>query len=191
MRTLSLMQQALGPQQWEALPAPLKTHYRLKPHTTHGGLSIAYPRFMSPLLHALRRFGALVNRRGEAVPTAVAKHMADDTQHWRRSIRFADGQEIIFASQWQAEGGNRLTEYVNRHLGLCMAVKVENDTLIYEGCHFVLRVGALKLRLPENLLLGHTHIVERAIDDQNFVMDFRVTHPIFGEVYRYGGKFSI
>lgn len=190
MRTQSLMQQALGPQ-WAALPAPLKTHYGLQAHTTHGGLNIAYPGFMSPLLSALRHLGALVNRRGEAVPTAVAKHMDGDTQHWQRSIRFADGQEIIFASHWQAGRDNRLTEYVNRHLGLCMAVEVKDDTLIYEGRHFVLRLGALKLPLPEWLLLGHTHISERALDENRFIMDFRITHPIFGEVYRYGGEFSV
>lgn len=190
MTSASLMQQALG-KDWNALPAPLRRHYQRDGHTTVGALDIAYPRWMQPLLSGLRRIGALVHRRGERVPTTVAKQMDADglIQRWHRDIRFADGQLIVFKSHWRYAGGNHLVEYVNPFLGLCMAVSVENGCLRYRGRHFELKLGALRLPLPEWLLLGHTEIVERALDDERFVMDFRIRHPLFGETFRYGGEF--
>jgi hypothetical protein len=31
--------------------------------------------------------------------------------------------------------------------------------------------------------------VERALDDHHFAMDFRMVHPVFGQVFRYCGTF--
>ena len=186
----SLMQQALG-QDWDALPAPLRRHYQFASHTTVGTLDVAYPRWMQPLLTGLRQIGALVHRRGERLPTQVAKRMDNDglTQRWHRDIRFADGQSIVFRSHWRYAGSNRLVEYVNPLLGLCMAVSVENGCLHYRGQHFELKLGTLRLPLPEWLLLGHTEIVEKPLDDERFIMNFHIRHPLFGETFRYGGEF--
>ncbi|MBP6036674.1 MAG: DUF4166 domain-containing protein [Azonexus sp.] len=38
--------------------------------------------------------------------------------------------------------------------------------------------------------VGHTTIVEEALDATRFAMDFRLTHPLFGEVFRYSGEFE-
>lgn len=138
-----------------------------------------------------RHLGALLLRTGERVPTAVEKHMDHDgqTQRWQRDIRFADGQHVIFKSHWRYGSGNRLVEFVNPFLGLCMAVSVCDGKPHYCGRHFVLKLSPLQLTLPENLLIGHTTIVEEALDDERFDMDFRVAHWLLGETYRYGGEF--
>jgi len=46
------------------------------------------------------------------------------------------------------------------------------------------------LPVPEWRLLGRTSIVEEAVDATHFVMDFRLTHPLFGQVFRYSGEFE-
>jgi hypothetical protein len=61
--------------------------------------------------------------------------------------------------------------------------------LHYRGVRFVARVGCRTLHIPEWLALGHTTIVERAIDEHHFAMDFRLVHPVFGQVFRYSGTF--
>lgn len=189
MNPLPLMQQALGPQ-WEELPPALQTHYRHAAHIAVGALDIEYPGFMQGPLSLLHRLGALLHRRGQAVPTTVEKWMDGRTQHWKRTIRFADGRQIYFRSHWHYGSGNELIEYVNPFLGLRMAVRVDAGQLIYEGRHFVLKLGGLKLPIPEWLLLGHTSIVETARDDGRFAMDFRLRHPLFGQIYRYAGTFQ-
>ena len=90
MNDINLMKQALG-KQWEDLPAPLQAHYQAQANTDTGALDIEYPRAMQLFLNALRLLGALINRRGQAIPTTVEKNMQDTVQHWKRTMRFPDG----------------------------------------------------------------------------------------------------
>ena len=52
-------------------------------------------------------------------------------------------------------------------------------------------VDLTKIPIPEWLALGHSEIVETAVNDSEFDMVFTLTHPLFGEIYRYWGRFSI
>lgn len=185
---MNLMQQALG-EQWVELPAVLQVHHQGLANQDVGALDIEYPRVMQICLNLLRLVGALVNRQGKAIATTVEKHTVGAIQYWQRTLRFADGQTILFKSRWEYAGGNRLIEYVNPVLGLCMAVYVRDGRLCYEGVHYVVCLGKLRLSLPEFLILGHTTIVESELDTDHFVMDFRLHHPLFGKVYRYAGRF--
>ena len=71
-----------------------------------------------------------------------------------------------------------------------MAVHVKDGKLYYVGRNFVVKFWKMHIPVPEWLLLGHTTIVEQATDDTKFVMDFRMRHPLFGQVYRYSGRFG-
>lgn len=185
----SLMQRALGAD-WEKLPLALQAHYRHGTNTDIGHLDIEYPGFLQPCLSVLRILGALVNRRGRRVPTVVEKRVVGERQYWRRTLTFPDGRVICFNSFWIAAGGNQLVEYVNPFLGLQMAAHVHQGELHYSGICFVLKLGPLRLSIPEWLALGHTRIVEVATDEAHFVMDFRLSHPLLGEVFRYSGEFA-
>lgn len=185
----SPMQLALG-DEWARLPPALQAHYRFGSTTDNGHLDIEYPRFMQPYLTLLGALGALVDRRGRQVPTSVEKEVVGDRQHWRRIISYADGKPARFNSAWIHAGGNELIEFVNPLLGLQMAAWVDEGRLYYRGLRFVLRLGRLRLPIPE-WLLGHTTIVEEALDERHFAMDFRLTHPLLGEVFRYSGTFAV
>jgi hypothetical protein len=154
-----------------------------------GTLDISYPKLMQPYLNLLRLLGALINRRGSGVPTTVSKRMEGDIQYWERTISFPDGKSVLFKSCWEYAGGNEFIEYVNSFLGLRMAVHVDAQQLHYTGRHYVLRLCSFHLPIPECLVLGHTTIVERAVGDNAFAMDFRLRHPWFGELFRYAGEF--
>jgi hypothetical protein len=185
---IPLMQQLLGTD-WDRLPPALKEHHRSGQATEVGHLDIVYPGFMQPLLSLLRLFGALVNRRGRNVPTVVERHVAGGRQHWRRTIRYPDGKAIHFNSYCVAAGNGQLIEFVNPMLGLQMAPHVDGDRLKFRGIRYVVKLGALMLSIPEWLALGHTTIVESAIDQTRFAMDFRLHHALFGEIFRYAGEF--
>lgn len=189
MKNNSIMKQALG-SQWESLPASLKAHYQEGDNSDIGSMDISYPRLMQPYLSFLRLMGALVNQRGSNLPTTVEKFMENGKQYWQRSINFPDGKVIYFKSYWVYAQNNELIEYVNPILGLRMAVSVVDQQLHYQGKHYVLKIGKLLLPIPEWLVLGHTTIVESGINDDKFEMDFRLTHPLFGELFRYAGRFT-
>lgn len=184
----SLMQRALG-EAWEELPPALQNHYLPGQSVDLGHMDVEYPAFMQPVLFALSRLGALVRRRGKAVQTRVEKSVVGRRQYWHRTLRYVDGQSLQFDSVWELAPNGDVVEYVNSWLGLQMHPFVVGDQLHYRGVHFVARVGHWVLHIPEWLALGHTTIVERAIDEHCFAMDFRMVHPVFGQLFRYSGTF--
>ena len=116
--------------------------------------------------------------------------MQGDIQYWKRTIRFSQDKIILFKSFWFHDGSNELIEYVNPFLGLRMSVHVENNELHYEGCNFVVKLGKFLLPIPEWLVLGHTTIIETAISETEFKMNFKLKHPLFGTLFSYSGKFK-
>lgn len=184
----NLMQEALG-RDWEKLPPSLKAHYQSDANVDVGHLDIEFPPWMKPYLWLLQRFGALLTRTGSGLPTRVEKTVAGDRQYWRRTIRFPDGRDMRFDSVWVLARENRLIEFVNPVMGLEMLPRVEAGELRYEGVRYVLKFGRAIIGIPEWLVLGHTTIVERQIRPDSFSMDFRLTHPLFGQVFRYSGTF--
>ena len=186
----NLMQCALG-DDWHKLPPALQAHYRYGDLTEAGFMDIEFPWFMQPFLSVLRLFGALVNSRGKNVPTLVEKNYKNDTQHWKRTITYPNGKVIYFYSALVAAEENQLIEYTNSIMGLQMSVHVADGKLHYSGVRFVFKLGTILLPIPEWLLLGHTTITETAVDETHFAMDFRLTHPLFGQIFRYAGSFKV
>jgi len=189
MNNKSLMQKALG-EQWQQLPPILQAHYQHNTNSDIGYLDIEYPIYMQPYLTVLHIFGALINRRGNNLPTLVEKQMQGETQYWKRTIRFPNNKNIYFKSYWVYDKGNELIEYVNSFIGLRMRVHVENNKLHYEGQHFILKLGRRLIPIPEWLILGHTTIIEVSKNESEFEMDFKLKHPLFGMLFRYSGEFK-
>ena len=183
------MQHVLA-EQWNDLPPALQAHYQSTNNADIGVLDIEYPRFMQLYLNFLKLLGALVNQRGTNLATSVEKWMEDGKQQWRRSITLSDGKNLYFNSHWEAAGDSEIIEYVNPFIGLRMTVSVIDKQLHYHGKHYIVNLGKLLLPIPEWLILGHTSIVESAINDKEFEMDFRLTHPLFGQLFRYSGRFT-
>jgi len=186
----SLLQHTLG-DAWDQLPPALQAHHGPGMSVDIGHMDVEFPPLMRPVLTALAGLGALVSRRGKGVQTRVDKAFdGHRRQTWHRTLRYADGQTLHFNSVWERLPNGHLVEYVNPWLGLEMAPRVLGGQLHVDGVCFVVRLGRGMLRIPEWLLLGHTTIVERALDDRHFAMDFRLTHPLLGQVFRYAGTFT-
>jgi len=190
----SLMQQALG-EQWHQLPLALQAHYNNNENgenIAEGELTIAYPKFMQWPLNGMRLVGALVNQRGVKLPTTVERIMNNNgTQYWHRLIQYPDGTTIAFKSRFTLDlENNEFIEYTNRFLGLKMKSFVKDGALHYESCGYVLELGVLTIPLPEWLALGHASIIESAINETEFQMDFRLKYPLLGEIFSYIGTFK-
>lgn len=184
----SLIQQALGAD-WDKLPPALQAHYASGQSRDTGALAVSYPAYMQPLYSVLYRLGALVNQRHPHVPTVVRKGDDGRFQTWQRTMHYPGGRTLRFDSRWELVAGGQIIEWVNPLLGLRMLPYVVGNALHYQGICFVLRVGRWQLSIPEWLCLGHTTIEEQAVDQEHFAMDFRLTHPLLGEVFRYAGTF--
>ncbi len=185
--TITPIQQALDAD-WDRLDPVLQRHYSATDNTDHGRLDIEYPGWMQWPLDLLHAIGALLNTRGRDLAARVDKTTTDGRQLWRRRIELGNGRQASFDSQWIAAGPGCIIEFVNPLLGLKMSVRADRGCLYYEGKSLILRIGPWLLPLPENLL-GHTLIVEQPVDEERFQMDFTLTHPWLGQIYRYTGVF--
>lgn len=87
--------------------------------------------------------------------------------------------------------GNELIEFVGGGFGLYLKLTVENNRLVYRSNGHLWQVGKLRLPIPDVLFLGHATIIEAAVFEHSFELDFKINHPLFGETYSYGGLFSL
>lgn len=193
MNTQSYMRQVLG-EQWQRLPKPLQAHYtndKQGENRAEGHLTIDYPWWMQWLLNGLRLFGALVNRRGNDLPTQVVCKVQNGQQNWHRTIQFPDGKQIHFESHFilQKER-NELIEFTSPFLGIRVNLHVdEQGKLHYESNAYVLKLGKYLIPISDRWLLGRAYIVEMANNDGSFNMDFQMRHAILGGVFSYRGRF--
>jgi hypothetical protein len=183
-----LMRRAPG-DPWDGLAPALKAHYREGSSVETGLLTIEFPRAMRPVLWALRGLGALLDRAGRDVPTRVERKCIGEGEYWRRTLRYPDGTTLRFDTVRVPAREGRLIEFVNPLLGLEFAPRIVGSQMHYRGVRFVLRLADRDLTIPQWLALGTASIIEQAIDDQLFFIDFRLRHPILGEWFRYSGTF--
>ena len=186
------MQQALG-DQWNQLPNGLKAHYDHNHNGSNyseGVLTVDYPWFMQWPLSVLRLMGVLLNRRGKGLKTTVMKSMKDGQQYWLRKINYSHGKVITFNSLLTMTKDRVFIEYTNRFLGMKMRPFVEGPHLKYESCGYVLKLGKIMVPIPEWLALGHGSIIETAVNDSEYEMNFRLKNFLFGEIFSYKGRFK-
>ena len=194
----SLLQKTLG-DDWHKLPLVIQTHYRLQSrqqtyNIVTGIMRVNYPFFVRPMLFITRLMGGLIDLKGGNMNAQVEKWVADGTPNtlfWKRTIQAPDGKRTVFASRMEYQQGNELIEYVGGGFGLRLKLSVENNKLVYRSNGHLWQIGKLKIPIPDVLFLGHAAITETAISETQFELDFRITHPLFGETYRYGGIFQL
>jgi len=192
------MQKILG-DDWSNLPSVIQRHYQLQTgHQTAnvvaGMMHVRYPRFVRPMLFLTRLMGGLIDLQGDHLAARVEKWLdigQPDTLFWKRTIQAPDGKTTVFASRMVYQQGNELIEYVGGGFGLYLKLTVENNKLIYRSNGHLWQAGKLRIPIPDVLFLGHATIIETAISDNQFKLDFRIKHPLFGETYNYGGIFVV
>lgn len=191
VKQTSLMQQVLGAD-WHKLPGVIQRHYQLEneqQNVLEGLMAITYPRFMFPLIWLLHLFGGLVLWSGNEVQTRVQKTAGADILHWQRIMSYPDGKIDYFRSQMRYLGEHELVEMIGFGFGLRLKVEVCNgDLLYYSNGHFW-QWGKFSINIPDWLLLGSATISEHALSEEEFYLDFRIQHPLWGETYSYRGRF--
>lgn len=188
--TPSPMQCRMGAD-WARLPAVLRRHHQGGAVVETGMLEITIARRARPLVALLGLLGALVRRPGRQVATTVTRRMRDGRQHWHRRLRYADGELADFDSHWDLVDGRHLVEFVDPVLGWELVPAVVDGHLQVRGQRYVARLGGRLWTVPSWLTPGAALIVERAVDDRHYAMDFRLVHPLLGEVFRYAGTFVV
>jgi hypothetical protein len=194
-----VIKQALGGH-WNQLSHIIKQHYNICPGentslTLRGEMSEVYHSKIAKLfLLPGRIFGALVPYRGKNIPTVVKNWTSSSNSkamYWYRTLHFPNRSPVIFQSRMEHLKENKIVEYVRYGLGIRMALFEEDQALVYKSQGYILKLGELKLTIPDWMILGHARIVEKALTEKMLHLDFEIVHPLFGKTFSYTGVFSI
>ncbi len=193
-----IFERVLG-EDWTKLGAIVRRHYSLRPFTrdavtVRGTMDeVWHSNLVKVLLPLARLAGALVPYRGRDVPVAVhyAAREGDGTLHWDRIFRFAERPPFHFRSHMECADGNEVIEFVRLGIGLRLAVTAEAGALVFRSRGYIWRLFGRDWRLPLHLVLGQAYVEERPADGDRFTMRMNLVHPLFGELFRYSGRFTV
>lgn len=190
---------ALGPR-WNDLHPLVRRHYDITPGTDdnvimRGSMDEVYHSTIAKAFLVFGRlFGALVPYRGRNVPVEVHNWSRRENctdMFWHRTFEFPGRSPFVFASRMMHVGGEEIVEFVRLGMGVRMKMSVNNGALVFTGIGFRWNIGPFTLYLPSWLILGDAVIEERALSDDEFFVDFKMIHPLFGRTFAYSGTFKI
>jgi hypothetical protein len=193
-----VFQAVLGPD-WPSLGPVIRRHYFLRSHssdaiTVTGVMDEVYHSGLAMLLIPFGRlFGGIVPYRGTDVPIAVhyTSRPDDATIHWDRVFRFAGRRPFHFRSLMEPGEPGRVIEFVRFGLGIRLDVTAEDGALVFRDRGYVWRLFGRDIPLPIHLIFGRTTVEERPVDEDRFTMRMVITHPLFGDLFRYSGRFAV
>lgn len=181
-----------------ALPPVMQKHYAVRPDSTdrvtvEGVMNIRRGWLIRLLSPFLRLFGALVPYDGTDIPVTVAFYSGinDKSFHFDRTFHFPGRPAYRFHSRLQHVAGHEVIEIMQGGICWRSTYEAEGRNVRMRHLGYVLRLGRFFIPLPLALIFGKGAAGEEALTDDTFKMWMTITHPLFGENYRYEGSFKI
>ena len=183
---------------WKDLPIVLKKHYANRPYSqdkvsVEGVLDVSCRSYMRLLRPFYRLLGSVPAITESGVPVTVDFDSEKNTKafHFNRTFYFTRAKPYHFRSQMLQISGNEVIEVMR--FGVCWRMNYGWDgskvTLRHKG--YALKILGHYLPLPISCLVGRGDADEIAVDDDHFDMRVSITHPLFGDVYSYAGRFKV
>ena len=184
---------------WRELGEIIRRHYFLRTYSDDqisvvGIMDEVHSSRIARLVIPLTRlFGSLVPYQGTDVPIVVhySARPDADTIHWDRVFDFPGRKPFHFRSYMEPCGDHQVIEFVRFGVGMKLRVTAEGGALVFRDVGYVWRLFGVDVPLPVGLLLGKAYVEERPLDGERFTMKMSLRHPLFGELFRYSGTFSI
>jgi len=183
---------------WDSLPQVMHRHYANRPYTddevmAEGTLDVmcAGPiKIMRPLMKLL---GQIPARNEKAVPVTV--HFQSDQSskafHLVRTFNFKHDTPYIFHSRMQHLKDNEVIEIMPFGLGWKILYRWDGKKVILDHNGYALRLFGYFIPLPLTFLIGKGYAEEIATDNKTFDMITHITHPWWGKIYEYKGRFKV
>lgn len=183
---------------WEKLPLVMKKHYSNRPYTqditaVKGMLEVMCKPpllYMSPLMKLL---GQIPTRNEKNVPVTV--HFQSDLNsksfYFNRTFNFARGKPYRFQSRMLQIENDEVIEIMRFGLGWKLRYAWDSEKVVLTHKGYVLQLFGHFIPLPLTLLMGAGYAEEHPIDDNTFDMQTHITHPWWGKIYEYKGRFEV
>ena len=183
---------------WDNLPVVIQRHYANFPYsndlvTVEGTLDITCGRafrILRPLFHLL---GSIPPYTGRNVPVTVNYRSAPDTRefHFDRTFHFDGKKPWRFYSRMVQIEGNEVIEIMRFGIFWRMHYLWQDNKVSLRHKGYGIRIFGHLIPLPLTTLLGEGNAEEIAVDDDTFDMHVDISHPWWGKIYEYKGRFRI
>lgn len=184
--------------QWNKLPPVMKRHYANRPYTqdltTVNGVLDVLCRppllYISPLMKLL---GQIPTRNETNVPVTV--HFQSDLNsksfYFNRIFNFTTGKPYKFQSRMVQIKDDEVIEMMRFGLGWKLQYAWDGEKVILSHKGYALELFGHLVPLPLTIIMGAGYAEERPVDDNTFDMETHITHPWWGKIYEYKGRFEV
>jgi Domain of unknown function (DUF4166) len=183
---------------WNVLPPVMHKHYMNRPYTddvntAEGTLDVmcAGPiKFFAPFFWFM---GTVPPQNEKNVPVTVQFVSNKNTKEFcfNRVFHFRDRKPYAFQSRMIQTSGNEMVEMMRFGLGWRTSFHWEDDCVKLKHKGYVLKLLGHFIPIPLTMLMGEGNAVERAVDENFFDMEVEITHPWWGKIYGYKGRFEM
>lgn len=183
---------------WDHLLPVMHKHYANRPFShdvtvVEGVLDVwcAWPmKLLAPLMKLM---GQIPVRSEKNV--AVSVHFKSEPNskvfHLKRTFYFKNSKPYVFHSRMVQIKDDEVVEMMKFGIGWKMRCFWDGEKVVLQHCGYTLNLFGKFIPLPLTFLLGKAYAEETAIDDNTFDMLTHITHPWWGKIYEYKGRFTV
>ncbi|NVJ62458.1 MAG: DUF4166 domain-containing protein [Gammaproteobacteria bacterium] len=199
-------QKLIGQSAWNRLHPAIQNRFTYPVSTTGDNLfckneTVIYKGVMNKvqmslmgkiLAYCCRLIGTpLALYEGENIPTTVKVYPDKNRggMTWDRRYHFPNKPTNQVVST-KSINQNGLSELVGFGFGMKLDVNEYKGAIVFESTKFFVKIGKLKLTIPDWLTPGKTTVQQRAINNEEFEFTLRVTHKFFGQMFYQIGRFK-
>ena len=183
---------------WNILPKILKKHYAIRPYSNdsiklEGIMNIKLSKLTKLIKPMLRLFGALVPYEGKNIPTIVyvKSDPNKDSFIFKRHFKISKNNIYISHSTFLKLKDNEVLEMMRFGVGWISYYSYQNKKIILSHKGYAWRIFKLTIPIPLTFILGKGYAEEKEINGNQFSMQMKIIHPLFGEIFKYSGLFKI
>lgn len=183
---------------WNMLPPVMQKHYLNRPYTNDrtmvkGNLNVMCTgllRFLAPLIW---RTGGIPPINAQNVPVTVVFESDEQSKAFtfNRTFYFADRKPYSFKSRMLQLKNNEVVELMKYGIGWKTSFHWEDGCVKLKHRGYVLKLFGHYIPIPLTLIFGSGNAVETPVDDLTFDMQVEITHPWWGKIYGYNGRFQL
>ncbi len=183
---------------WNSLPPVMKKHYANHPYSSEvtivkGRLDV----FCKPPLlwfsPFMRLFGQIptFNENNVSVTVRFESDLNSKAFHFNRRFNFSNRKPYVFHSRMLQIKGKEVVEVMKFGLAWKMKYSWDGEKVILAHHGYALQLFGHLIPLPLTFLMGTGNAAEYPVDDNTFDMEVNITHPWWGRVYGYKGRFEV
>ena len=183
---------------WNDLPSVMKKHYAGRPYTddtliVEGTLDVMCKQPLKALAPIMKLMGQIPAHNEMNVPVTVRFQSAGDSREFQfnRTFNFKNARPYAFRSRMLQIRDNEVIEMMRFGLGWKMLYLWDGEKVVLQHNGYALRLFGHFIPAPLTLLMGKGYAEEIAVGDDTFDMITHITHPWWGKIYQYKGRFKI